>query len=358
MNNPNGTPQPPLDEQTFLAATKLGDFLLCKVLEIEKAWALTDANVATHGFVLLFEDGSYGYLKCTTDQTEEIKVSTQFKPYVSDLDQPESTSEGNQIHWYKPDHINRRLRWNRKCSEIADRMLDFTRPFVTALGTPTANKERLAGSGSYVGLNGLRLLLTCQHVTAKFDPLDHYFFGLQGGFEHPGPWCVDPHPKDVAMAVVADSVWLSAQHKSQALPFDRFGHRHQICQPEEPLFFRGYAGENSTYDGMLNNNGTGYLSQEVKNSGDAQIFEMFWEPENTCYSCRTTKESRQVVKFEEPPGLSGSLVWNTRYLEVTTAGREWTPEDAVVTGLLRRWECATKRLLVWRVEHLRQWLES
>lgn len=119
-----------------------------------------------------------------------------------------------------------------------------------------------------------------------------------------------------------------------------------------------YAGENSTYDGILNSNGTGYLSQEIEDTGDAQIFEMFWEPDKTQYSCGTTDEARAAVKFEEPPGLSGSLVWNTRYLEVTNAGNVWTPEDAVVTGLLRRWKEKTKRLLVWRVEHLRQWLEN
>lgn len=56
--------------------------------------------------------------------------------------------------------------------------------------------------------------------------------------------------------------------------------------------------------------------------------------------------------------MSGSLVWNTRYLETRESGRNWSPDDAVVTGLLRRWDEKTKTLLVYRVEHVRTWLDT
>ena len=55
--------------------------------------------------------------------------------------------------------------------------------------------------------------------------------------------------------------------------------------------------------------------------------------------------------------MSGSLVWNTKFLEVTQTGETWDPErHAVVTGMLRRWDQDTSSLLVWRVEHLLNWL--
>ena len=69
-------------------------------------------------------------------------------------------------------------------------------------------------------------------------------------------------------------------------------------------------------------------------------------------------QNTETLKFENACGFSGSLVWNTRYLEVTRQNLEWSPEDAVVTGLLRRWDQETKTLLVWRVEHLRMWLDA
>jgi len=182
--------------------------------------------------------------------------------------------------------------WRKICSDLTDAMLSFTRPFVTSLGTPTANKDRLAGSGTYVGLAGQRLLLTCEHV-ARFQPIDHYFSGTQTRFEHPGLWCSDPHPKkDVAFAFITDAVWLSEQHRSLPLPYAKIAEQHHIAFPEELLFFRGYAGENSKYDdGVLTTNGTGYCSQEVKGSGDSQIFEIFWDPANTGYSKLTTHSS-------------------------------------------------------------------
>jgi hypothetical protein len=67
---------------------------------------------------------------------------------------------------------------------------------------------------------------------------------------------------------------------------------------------------------------------------------------------------RSEIKFDNAEGFSGSLVWNTRYLEALAAGRNWTPNDAVVTGLVRRWDTATKTLLIYRVEHVRAWLDQ
>lgn len=91
---------------------------------------------------------------------------------------------------------------------------------------------------------------------------------------------------------------------------------------------------------------------------DPQIFEIFWEPENTQFSAGTSDDVRAKVRFNDPGSFSGSLVWNTRYLEITNAGESWSPEDAVVTGMLRRYDSNTATLLALRVEHLREWLEK
>lgn len=47
-----------------------------------------------------------------------------------------------------------------------------------------------------------------------------------------------------------------------------------------------------------------------------------------------------------------------RNVEVTRQNAQWTQEDAIVTGLLRRWDESTRTRLAWRVEHLRAWLEA
>jgi hypothetical protein len=136
--------------------------------------------------------------------------------------------------------------------------------------------------------------------------------------------------------------------------------KHGLTDPAELLFFRGYTGENAHYGfNVLEANSQCYCSQErLVNPPDASIFEILWEPDKTEFTEGTSAESRANIKFENPEGFSGSLVWNTRYLERTMAGEAWQPEDAIVTGLLRRFDPETKTLLALRAEHPRDWINA
>ena len=104
---------------------------------------------------------------------------------------------------------------------------------------------------------------------------------------------------------------------------------------------------------------TGYSSQEKEVEAiDRQVFEMFWEPNKTTFSEGTTEEEKYIIKYDDPQGFSGSLVWNTRYVERMSAGKDWSPEHAVVSGLLVEWNPCTKTIIALRVEHVRSWLET
>jgi len=251
-------------------------------------------------------------------------------------------------------------KWAKICDEVAEAMKAHTRPFVTPLTSSTDDEVRLEGTGSYVLYEGQRILLTCQHVRER-GGVDYRFFGSDDVFKHPGPWVEDKRPSvDAALAVMGDRLWnATTAHEAIPVPYGRFAPRHHLAQKEELLFIRGFAGENARYGfGVHEANGTGYCLQEKRvDPPDPDIFEVFWEPQETSFTSGTDEQARNVMKFQDAGGFSGSLVWNTRYLECGRAGRDWTPECAVVTGLLRRWDTATKTLLVWRVEHLLAWLE-
>jgi hypothetical protein len=125
--------------------------------------------------------------------------------------------------------------------------------------------------------------------------------------------------------------------------------------PRELLFFRGIAAENAPYlgaDVVL----TGYCSQEKEHPGDAKIFEILWDPREIVLTTGTEGEVRNRVKHDHPAGFSGSLVWNTRFVEQGCNLSSWKPDDAVVTGLLHRYDANTRTLLAWRIEHLLDWL--
>lgn len=249
--------------------------------------------------------------------------------------------------------------WEQIKQEVAEAMLAHTRPFVTPLGTETPATVRLVGTGSYADIDDRRLLLTCEHV-AREQPMHYRFDGSDDVFDHPGPWTKDRHPTDAAFAPISSAHWSATSHQAAAIPLARFAIRHEIAEQAELLFFSGYAGENAHYAfGIHQTDRTGYCTQEKMGTGDGEIFELFWEPDKTEFTSETSAEARAEMKFDDAHGFSGSLVWNTRYLEtLREGGRTWTPDDAVVTGLLRRWDEDTKTLLVWRVEHLRAWLQA
>lgn len=101
-----------------------------------------------------------------------------------------------------------------------------------------------------------------------------------------------------------------------------------------------------------------FATQQPEGTGSPDLLELFWEPEKTTLATRGDGTPTPAIKFQSPGGLSGSLVWNTRILEVTQAGRNWTPEDAVVTGLLKRLDEKTKILLVLPADQFWPWLHA
>ena len=211
------------------------------------------------------------------------------------------------------------------------------------------------GTGTFIEKDGVKLL-TCQHV-ASFNP-SAYFIDESGSCTEvqPGMWCVEPDPSvDAAFAQMSPR-WSGLSGSAQPLPMSKFAARHTEVQ-HELLFFRGIAGENARLsafgvDAIL----TGYCSQEKKDTGDANVLEMLWSPRNATVTSGTGSDVRDRFKSDNPAGFSGSLVWNTRFVERGCDLSTWNPHDAAITGLLRRFDPDTSTLLAWRVEHLLNWL--
>ena len=241
--------------------------------------------------------------------------------------------------------------WNDACDALTDRMKVFTRPYVAILAGGALGKPTEIGTGTFIENGGVQLL-TCAHV-ARFNPSASYVDGGGSTKLEPGTWCMEPDlNKDVAFAPVPAEEWSRASKCAQALPMSKFAQSHATAQ-QEVLFFRGIADENAYItdfgaDAIL----TGYCSQEKIGTGDANIFEILWSPGNTTVTLGSNIEGPARFKHANPAGFSGSLVWNTRFVELGCDFSKWSPNEAVVTGLMRRWDSTTETLLSWRVEHL------
>jgi hypothetical protein len=216
-----------------------------------------------------------------------------------------------------------------------------TRPFVTIL----AGAE--IGTGTFVDKNGPSVL-TCAHV-AKFNPHAHYVDDAESTEIRPGTWRADPSVAvDAACAPIDASEWGKISGGARLLSMSRFAKCHWPV-PNELLFFRGIAGENVAYMSGLRAEVilTAYCSQEKRHTGDADIFEVLWDPTQITKTSGTSEEVRDRVKHDHPGGFSGSLVWNTRFVEHGCDLSRWRPSDAVATGLLRRYDVGTGTLLAW-----------
>lgn len=246
--------------------------------------------------------------------------------------------------------------WKAINDTVADEMNRHTKPFTSPISASIGSAGRHVGTGSFLMQRGRRLLLSCAHVFASGK---HYRFNGTDKVWDPGAPVRESLLLDLAFIDIGDRAWSMVQHQAQAFPYARFAKRYEIACPEELLFFRGFAGENSSFMiDTLTSNASGYVSQEVKGSGSDQFFEIFWDPGKTQYSAGSSNEARNQIRYLDPHGFSGSLVWNTRYLELTQAGKRWTPRDAVVVGMAQRWDEIAKTLLVRRVEHMRPWLDD
>ena len=202
-----------------------------------------------------------------------------------------------------------------------------------------------------------RQLITCEHVI-RYQPQQHRPFKCSHLQDLIGVICADRHPLDVATVTFSGAVCSCDDHQASALALAKFAKKHEPVD-QEVLFFYGLAGENAYLGhGGLDTTITGYNGQQKPNSGNCDIFEIEWEPTKTKVSTGTDNSIAKNVKYDNPAGFSGSLVWNTRFVEMGCDLEKWSPEEAKVTGLLRGWDTGTKTLLAWRVEHLHSWLSK
>jgi len=140
------------------------------------------------------------------------------------------------------------------------------------------------------------------------------------------PFGILTPPSDTAVVKVSRSAWEEKGKATSAVSFDRFSNVHAPVE-RELLFFIGFAGERSkSLYGMLVTRGTPYTSQEPEGAETPDYPEHEFHILYPMGLIEDLGEKQKDAPF--PPGFSGSLVWNTRYVETTKMvknGRQRTP---------------------------------
>lgn len=249
--------------------------------------------------------------------------------------------------------------WKQHARQVVAEMQDFTAPFVSAVSYEKPDHEpRLSGSGSFIDLFGRCVLLTNEHVLNDPQtglPLLNPAFGAHGTehvFRILSGTIGAPYPVDCAIIPVPDPIW-SSLHMAQAIPEERFHWAH-VPTNREILFFRGYAQETSSFHfENLFSVGTSYgtqIMEEPPIGPDRRFF----------FPLHHSPEKAEIINGQGhlplPPGLSGSTVWDTRFVACLRDGTKWSPEEARVTGIVCRWRSGDTGIEVLKIEHIRSWL--
>jgi hypothetical protein len=212
------------------------------------------------------------------------------------------------------------------------------------------------GSGSYIRLGERRFVLTNEHVATvrrQGQFLAHQLLNDDDPYRIVGNHIEYVWPLDLALLPVSDE-WTRKSHGSRTITIDQIALVHDPV-PGELMTFTGFSGEATGFHfNTLHTEGTCYTAREIVLPEDARFpsryhFGLDYRPDLAV----KIAGSRGLPL---PPGLSGSTVWDTRFVAAKMAGKIWSPEMARVTGVVWGWPPSADFLVATRSEYIRSFL--
>lgn len=227
---------------------------------------------------------------------------------------------------------------------VAAAMGEYVDPFVSAILFIPDKDERDPpgdhwGTGWPVEVLGAPILATCEHVARKQAQgiLGYSCHGCDSGISVGGTFDLHPHPIDFAKADISKT-FKKVTHSGKCTTRPQYADRHAPVEGEY-LYAYGFPGVDARAGfGQHEAQGMGVFLREV--DWDPNSFTetpppvhgthicLAWNPESASGLLGTTGE------LSLPNGMSGSPLWNTRYVEVTQRGDKWSPSDSRITGIV------------------------
>jgi len=216
------------------------------------------------------------------------------------------------------------------------------------------------GSGSYLRMNDRRFILTNEHVATirhKGRKLAHQFNDHPDFYQVVGNHAEVGWPEDLALLPVSNAAWTAKPHTSAPIEMHQLAIKHAPVEGEM-LAFVGFAGANAHFVfNTLNVTSTTLVTREVPVTPDPGVVDPAYHF-GLDYRPDTAVQTLGTGGLPLPPGLSGSTVWNTRYVETAMSGGVWTPDLAQVTGVVWGWPSSQACLVATRVEYLHPFLSA
>jgi hypothetical protein len=249
-------------------------------------------------------------------------------------------------------------KWSNAFPQVTADMHAFLTPYRAPVYEDLGTYGQGWGSGSYVQVKDRLFILTNEHVSEvkrHGRKLAHQLDGQPDIYLSAGQNIEVGWPEDLALLPIDDGAWKAKPHGSKPIDLSQIALRHAPVE-DEMLAFIGFAGDDVKFVfSTLTAKSTTLISREAPVTADPGVvdpllhFGIDYRPD-------------QAIRVDGngdlplPPGLSGSTVWNTRFVETALAGGVWTPDLAQVTGVVWGWPSSQACLVATKAEQLQAFL--
>ena len=267
--------------------------------------------------------------------------------------------------------------WARVSAKLTIEMKSFVERFATPISMSQEQGSGVAwGSGSYmVDGGGLVWLLTADHVYTDIPeggvlahlPVDggDYVKVLVTPLEA-------PQPVDAAAFLVPKITNVPHPDHNRLLPINFFDTTFDVVEREVVFWsgFPGYFGNRDdialesrlkvTLFGQLTSDRYPMLSQ-LPQDGPPVTHELFNPALHVAVhypSEGRNAEDGKIIPLPLAKGMSGSLLWDTKFVRAKLNKEEWHPEMARVCGIIWGVLDDPKVILVTKIEHVRSKLSA
>lgn len=260
--------------------------------------------------------------------------------------------------------------WDAICRFVSNEMANHVPKFATPISMTEEPGSGVAwGSGGYLDNDGDTWLITASHVftdAPKDSRLAHLPFPDNEYIAITNQPKLARSPFDVAAVGISA---LPVNSPSRAAPISVVSELYSAA-PEELLFWTGFPGYSlerhdpiiqsklkTTLFGQLCTPALPMLSQALQ--GEAPQDSRF-DPDRHI-AIHYPSKAKKLFQDDETmlpnaKGMSGSLLWNTRYIERMNAGETWTPDCAQVCGVIWGVLANPEVVVASRIEYVRRQL--
>lgn len=267
--------------------------------------------------------------------------------------------------------------WKRITKMLTVVMRSFAKRFATPISMSEEYGSGIAwGSGSYmVDDGGLVWLLTADHVytdvpaggvLAHLPIVDDEYVSVQTT-----PLRA-PQPVDAAAFLVPPIPNIPYPDVNRLLPIQYFDKTFDVVE-REVVFWSGFPGYYGNRDDppmesrlkvsrfeQLSADSHSFISQIPQNTVPIthDVFDPAMHVAIHYPSEGRSADDGEIIPVPHAKGMSGSLLWDTKFVRAMLNNQEWNPEMARICGIIWGVLDDPKVILVTRIEHVRSELSA